>query len=245
MRPIPFYREDQRRGAHGRWVTEAGGPISAESDDPKPTQEPRTERWHVFRQEADHLLQRQLDGASLPPPLTAAYGSAFRKVLDSLTLEGLSLFHKNVATISFQPDFRGVTDQLRRLGAKPRSESGTEGFYMRAVRHLALDGAGDTGENAPYRTVHLYAHEIGHALDGTGSHSYSATPEWQKAWQNEIVQPRGLLKRLLGEVPLSNYAKTSPAEGWAEFHRALVVEPEVARKRFPLCYQCWQERGLV
>jgi hypothetical protein len=238
MRPIPFYREDQRRGYRGRWITEGGG-----TDEPKPTTEAPSPRRTQLRQQAEETLQQSLADAELPQHLADSYGQAFRQVLDSLTVEGLRLFNENCVTVTFWDSILGVDhdrqSRSEERGVNPKKGL-TVGFLDRRIGDLCLDGGQD-----PLHTVHVYAHEMGHVLDGKGADRYSLTPAWGEAWLRELVWPGSLLRVVYGHFPLSRYARTSPGEGWAEFHRALVVEPEVARKRFPLCYQCWQERGLV
>ncbi len=52
----------------------------------------------------------------------------------------------------------------------------------------------------------------------------------------------------LNEAPpakLTDYATTEKNEGFAEFGRAIILEPEMAEKKYPKCFELWKEWDLV
>lgn len=83
---------------------------------------------------------------------------------------------------------------------------------------------------------HVWAHELGHAIDGP-EFELSSSAEWHAAFQAEIADKQ-----------LSNYAATEPVEGFAEFCRAVygsdVEHAEIAR-HFPQCTKFFKRRGLL
>ena len=98
--------------------------------------------------------------------------------------------------------------------------------------------ARDTMEFDP---AHVYAHELGHALDlvvGSDGHHYawSKTPAWREAWMTEIN---------LSNTPLSKYAKYDQVEGFAEFARLALFNPDIASKEFPKCWEAWKDIGYA
>lgn len=96
-----------------------------------------------------------------------------------------------------------------------------------------------------------YSHELTHLIDGfkkldDGSyrHELSDRPTWSSeigAFELEIA-PKD------GSTPLSEYAKTNPAEGLAEFGRLLYgtdVPLDMVRARFPKAYRFFERHGLL
>jgi hypothetical protein len=81
---------------------------------------------------------------------------------------------------------------------------------------------------------HTYAHEFAHAVDA--GHRFSNSHEWNAAWNEEIVS---------GKLNLSDYSKTKPSEGFAEFGRLVWTSPREAREIYPKCWKFWKDRGLV
>jgi hypothetical protein len=99
---------------------------------------------------------------------------------------------------------------------------------------LWLDGGSDTGDSYPDTVRHIYAHELGHAVDGHGE--FSNTDEWDNAAGPEIVRD---------DAPLSDYAMESAVEAFAEFHRLLNTDRTTASRQFPKTYAYWQKIGMV
>ena len=66
--------------------------------------------------------------------------------------------------------------------------------------------------------------------------------------KNEFGDDKGLLKADAPDgapAPLSMYARTNPAEGWAEFAALLARRPDKAKELFPQAYRFWKKKGLV
>lgn len=95
---------------------------------------------------------------------------------------------------------------------------------------LHLDG----GDQVYDPQVPIWRHELGHALDGREKHS--SRIEWRDAWKGEI-------KQTFHE--LSDYAKTSAVEGWAEYARLVFAQPQIAKAMFPKCWKYWENQGFV
>ena len=107
------------------------------------------------------------------------------------------------------------------------------------------------------------AHEFAHSIDAGAKHS--GTQEWSAAWKKELLP---LKEYPLGDGDsykagaLSDYARKSPGEGFAEFGR-LMYSPgmrsdwdPIAMKRtpvsqdelgskFPECYKFWKGKNLL
>lgn len=103
--------------------------------------------------------------------------------------------------------------------------------------------------------AHVTAHELGHVIDGP-RYELSMSKEWRNAWIKEIgIGPDALpfgtkwLSKLTGPkgIPLTEYAKTCPQEGFAEFSRLLYasnVPHTTIEKTFPQCLAFWRSKGL-
>jgi hypothetical protein len=144
----------------------------------------------------------------------------------------------------------------------PEYESGKKGdlgCYLPNARALVLDGRHTDGpmnapltgpgqhsgpsraQNVRHFVRHLYAHEMGHAIDGPDM-ELSGHVDWRKAWKREIVQTEDG-----GSPRLTAYARELPEEGFAEFCRVLYsgdVNLERVAEYFPGCSQFFQSRGL-
>jgi hypothetical protein len=103
--------------------------------------------------------------------------------------------------------------------------------------------------------AHVTAHELGHVIDGP-KFEYSMSKEWRRAWIKEIgagpdALPFGAkwLSKFskVKDTPLTEYAKTHPSEGFAEFSRLLHasnVSHGTIEKTFPRCLAFWRSKGL-
>ena len=109
------------------------------------------------------------------------------------------------------------------------------GAYDKRQRRLYLDG-GTFLDNEQKDTSHVYAHELGHAIDGPQNrHSLSA--RWQRIWKEEMKGGQ-----------LTKYAATMPSEGFAEFSRLLYgnnsLPIEEIQSRFPKAFKYWKDHQL-
>ena len=79
-------------------------------------------------------------------------------------------------------------------------------------------------------------------------HPDKPAPDFLQPVKNEYGDDQGLLKADAPDgapAPLSMYARTNPAEGWAEFAALLARRPDKAKELFPQAYRFWKKKGLV
>lgn len=109
-----------------------------------------------------------------------------------------------------------------------------EAGLLGAEGKLHLAGEDNRGGKGPNVISHaeVIAHEISHALDGS-FREYSSTREWGKAWSSEL-QDSGL----------SKHTAISPSEGFAEFGRLILLQPDKA-KEYKKAYAFWKSRELI
>ena len=155
------------------------------------------------------------------------------------------------ASPEYREHLQGVVEQFE------SGELVAGGCYSPATGRARLDGdavmpTGDDGRHGHSGTVTavaIYAHEFGHAIDqGGGGTPLSQTDEWADAYEREIQHHDAVAGRPKeGPPPLSRYATTQPAEGFAEFAR-LVYASDVPhsqiRDEFPLASEFFQSQGL-
>jgi len=79
-----------------------------------------------------------------------------------------------------------------------------------------------------------------HAIDG--KNEYSGTPEWEAAYAVEIQRDLELPEH---EHPITHYASSNAQEGFAEYGRLVVQDPDAARDMFPQCWGFLEKSGLV
>ena len=110
------------------------------------------------------------------------------------------------------------------------------GAWHDGQNRLYLDGDNPVvkheGEvvNAP-QFQGVYAHELGHVVDGGTSESM----EWASAWESEMK-----------ESQLTNYAASKPAEGYAELVRVWSSgeKREELEKQFPKSVAILKSQGV-
>jgi hypothetical protein len=141
-------------------------------------------------------------------------------------------FQQKLKTIEFYPSPREVADQHAKLYPRD-SRSGRVGAF---VRWPEFREHGEVHVPAYGRSDETYAHEFSHIIDGGRFSDISSTTAWRAAHATEIKAPG---------APLSAYATTSASEGFAEFGRLVMMQPEVARQQFPQCWSVWRDRKLV
>lgn len=115
------------------------------------------------------------------------------------------------------------------------------GSYHRGTKTMDLDGPPShfvgLGKSEFMTGTHVHAHELGHAIDGP-NHELSLSDAWKAAYAAEIDLP---------DSPLTDYAKTEPEEGFAEFSRLLYgggFRDDEILGAFPRCAQFFKDRGL-
>jgi hypothetical protein len=187
-------------------------------------------------------------GDSIPLDKTGKIKASAEKVIGSWTDKAVREFTQNIDELHIYPTMDDLTDsdpELRRmLGSGPNAKVG--GFYKvqrdveNGTRSMNIDGGRDTGESwgnsGEGTTESIYAHEFMHAVDGAGE-QFSHTARWYEVAGEEINRPSN---------PLSKYARSSPAEAFAEFGRLIYDKGrKYAKENFPKCYGYFEEQGLV
>ena len=179
-------------------------------------------------------------GQHLPPALRQRYAGDLKAVLDTMPAAARGLALKAVGDRAhFYPDTAGVTAAFAELAGNPAWKNRRVGGFVDHFEgepdaHLHVDGGEDTDPNYPDKARGVYAHELAHAVDA--GHRFSGSAAWHQAWAAEL-RDGGRLTR---------YARTSPAEGFAEVGRAVVERGAAAVKAaLPQCYAFWEAKGLT
>ena len=147
----------------------------------------------------------------------------------------LERFNKGASAVMFHGAPADLAARLKklRLGGQFKNPGGA---YYGAEGYLLLVEHGSES-----LTAGTAAHEISHAVDGP-KYELSGSSEWREAWK----ELEG------GEV--SDYARTSLAEGFAEFGRLLYAGSRKAggdltlqeiEIKFPKCVAFWKKNGLL
>ncbi len=197
------------------------------------------------------------------------YHAAIARVTATMPTAAHDLIAKHLKTAVFHPDAKAVGPAAINavLASAPNaSESekkrfrdnakglldGSEtagGMYNAQSGRLDADGHFDAGKNTgrhgspgvsqPHQ---IYAHELGHTLDGP-KRQFSTSPAWKEAFGSEI----GHDLKNQSEAPLSRYGGTDPVEGFAEFSRLVygsdVPHAQIA-KDFPKATAYYKSQGL-
>jgi len=170
-----------------------------------------------------------------------SYSNQFASVIDSMSDAAVKHAYLNLQTM----EVNGSLDEVwQSLPLKSRlaiidegGRSGSVGGYYNARSGtLVVDGGWEDVEASE-----IYSHEIAHAIDGPGR-IFSKTEEWTDAWAEEILEYETHEEF---DWRLSEYATTSQTEGFCEYHRLFVKDPEKAKSDFPKCWDFLEKRGLV
>mgnify|MGYP000718110313 CR=1 FL=1 len=204
----------------------------------------------AFRADCDALAAAWVARAWLPDKQKVAYSAGltqcFRGMPPAAVARVLTNLGHNAPT--FHPDANAVTNEMRQWGGRVKPGHVIAGFWLFGESsptdqgNLHLDGGSDTDpvlrQPSSWQRgggcADFYAHELGHALDGHETHSRS--PDWVAAWREEIDRD--------GD-PLTKYARTDSVEGFAEFHRLLLTEPDTARTAYPRCHAFFAGKGFA
>jgi hypothetical protein len=171
------------------------------------------------------------------------------KTLNNMSDKAKYEASRSLNKIDFVPTEDAVNSKFEERGGRIPGSGGTGravGFYNGAEKLMCVDGGrGQDTHQTSYSIedymAHIYAHELGHAIDKpnggyrTGV-SKSDTARWEKAWEKDINRT---------SQPLSGYARTNKAEGFAEFHRIVVFNPAVAKSEFPNAWKFFEMKGLT
>jgi hypothetical protein len=189
-------------------------------------------------------------------------------VLSSLPEKAISALARNVKQIEFYHNLQELTGWFKSthsnlkisktavIGGAWQPEQGSDGKPTgRGTLHLdgplpmsipgsekQFDMYGRGSRDKIRSAAHVYAHEIGHALDARYStkgeylSEISRTSAWIEAWKKEINDV---------DDPLTRYARTSLSEGFAEFARMAMFNPADAKTDFPACWKVWEHYGYA
>jgi hypothetical protein len=169
---------------------------------------------------------------------------AYNKVMKQVTPKAREIIQRNQRSLvhhesldELTKSFVDITGQALPAGQK------VGGYYHPRQGSVNLDGPARGGrlkddykyERNQDSQTHMMAHELAHAVDHGGS--LSQQEEWNEAWRSEIKR---------SDAPITNYATTHPAEGFAEFFRiATIYGSEDVKDKFPKCYEFMKKRGLL
>lgn len=182
---------------------------------------------------------RDLSSADLPDAQKQQYARNFLEVLGRMTPEAARRANAAVKKATFFTDTTALGSQLSKISRKVAdaiargSEIGGAVDYERG--DIYLDGRTELSD-AP----EVYAHELGHSVDGAGGSTKQALSnqsDWIFAWEKEIQGGN-----------LGDYAATSPREGFAEFYRmaaGMGIDPAQIRERFPQAAKFFDSLGLL
>jgi hypothetical protein len=167
------------------------------------------------------------------------YIGAVNRVTANMPPKVHALLQQRIKNVNFYASSAELTAGLKKSGVRVPKGVQPAGCWTDKSQQVFIDGAvvgkfgGVTAKHPP---EHIYAHELGHAIDHNGELSNSKA--WQDAWKAEIDQDAG---------PLSGYAKVDPAEGFAEFSRALYsghFHPADVFAQFPKASKFFLDQGL-
>lgn len=247
-RGYPEFNPDQPRDEGGQWT---GGSGSVGGAEPEPgngwaaKQEDVALSLRPLRATVDEGLQAALD-RGVPADQVQSYRVATNRALGSMSRYALQSLALTVQEIDYRGNVDGVTAEFMAMGGARRNGEVVYAFWSGTSGKLVLDGTADlTGRDAGVgATWEIYAHEFTHAIDtsgpsGTMSDRYSTTQEWQEAWTDEIYAHG------TGAAPLSEYARNSMSEGFAEYGRLVLKSPRAAQEKFPRSWAYWKLHQLV
>ena len=191
------------------------------------------------------VMGKALGASGLPPGIQQHYASSAREVMSSMSDHALAAFADHVKEAKFYESPEKLTDAVGKRAALPMGVKKMGGAWIVWTKNghgsLHLHGAFESAHGGEKLGANeVYAHEFSHAIDWdqkTGA-PVSSSREWQKAWDEEIVGDKQ------APAALSEYARTKPVEGWAEFGRLVHTKPHLAEK-FPKCLAIWREHKYV
>jgi hypothetical protein len=174
------------------------------------------------------------------------YRAALRRSFERMSDKAKILTARGTQSFKFHSTVDEVDAAYKSLWGSTDSGVTAAAWYSPRENYIAGDGGSQYGmypfQNEVSQTAtvaHIYTHEMGHAIDSSlgGRHGWiSDRKAWENVWNKEINRPSN---------PLSAYAKTNKQEGFAEFYRAVVHEPEQAKAQFPRAWAYFEKKGLT
>lgn len=219
---------------------------------------------------AQQSLHSAIDSnASLSPEHKAAYKADLSKAMERMPAKAHERIAEHAKSTTFYPNAdamrRGITEDMiaglkdkhdpklldiaKQRFADSLGKDRVAGCFSTNDGKLHLDG-GDLSDAQNTRLSqalggegaaghHIYAHELTHAIDGP-NHELSNSTAFGMAYATEIW-------RASGEHPLTEYASSSHAEGFAEFGRLIYagnVDLKAVAKKFPQTSKFFKDNGL-
>lgn len=228
--------------------TAAKSPASPEPKQPAAESQSDDGRHEVYDRFADVLHNHS---PHLRPGQRAHYQRSIEKTLSAMPAAAHDLIAKHTHEIKFheEPEEIGYATVDALLGSSgdssPKNRSRLANLLKGLKAGKVKPGAawlpkqggihldGDLGEN--YQAHEVYAHSLGHAMDGPDKH-ISRSDDWKAAWQEEIAGGG-----------LSKYAGNSAHEGFAEFCRLVYGadnKPDDMAAIFPKAAAAMKARNL-
>ncbi|HVK13351.1 MAG TPA: hypothetical protein VM597_31645, partial [Gemmataceae bacterium] len=226
--------------------------------DPAPPPDPAANPFAPSRGVREAVAAGLRDSPNLTPEQRVEYGAKMTAVLDTMPEAARREVAWGAEEFVFVEDVDVLASRVRqRVESRGREMTPDDQATLRDLEEkldAGMSAAGivwggvvvvNGGRKRPaggrhggvYDADAVYAHELGHVLDGV-EWNMSSSPEWRAAYRAEIDAA--------GEAPLSDYARTSPSEGFAEFSRLLYaskVGTAQIRAEFPMASAFFAERG--
>ena len=186
---------------------------------------------HIASNEIDPIRAQTIKENFTTPEQKKQFTEVMQQTLDSLPPMMADVISRNVKDIKLA----GSVDYVAYLADRDNPSKGLFGFFRYGTGELVLNG-GPTKESKGWYgelTQHgIYAHEMAHAADRiSNGNVFSEGKPWADAYAAEINRD---------DVPLSEYARISPQEGFAEFVRLMAIDTEKTKQKYPKCSQAVQ-----
>lgn len=158
---------------------------------------------------------KNLRDAKISPENREKYAQAAKIVFDAMVPEFFALIGNNgrLSRVNYVDSLKDVKKLFRSVGGNPYVEP--VGYYHSKNHDIVMDGAPPVlkGDDALFDIAATLVHELGHALDNNGveRYQYSKTATWHHIYEE-----------LKDKKLISGYGRSSPAEMFAEFMRAIM-----------------------
>lgn len=174
--------------------------------------------------------------SGLDPQMQSTYQGYLKEATEGLSERAAKAMRDNITQYHF---YSGLND----LNKASTSKTPVLGFFRlepskgKGKGSLHLNSYDANSENFP-TAAHVYSHELFHAVDGLEKSTMtgiSSNPSFRDAWRAEA-----------GDI--SNYAKTAPWEGFAEFGRMVQCggySRDELHEKFPKTAAFFEAEGLL
>lgn len=210
-----------------------------------PEWEIRSEMMERIDEIAAHSLTDAAEGFNqLSPEEQAARRSVVDRIMHMCPIRmklrilhnlGHVVHHKDsdAVTLAHMKNMRKSEQEIADVMATDRRVGGFWSFSLNnrenGTLHLGTGAELPSGTRTAQSAKAIWAHELGHVLDG--KREFAGMEDWHIAWSKELAGGA-----------LTDYASTTPVEGFAEYFERMIDDPKDARKSYPLCWQFFKER---